>query len=87
MHLKPGPSHIGPYWRLELTPYWPKYGRIRLIPYLARPDDDAVMRIIKKALNKSGNTVYQLPEQATIEALIDELNSGSLERHSTTMGM
>jgi hypothetical protein len=37
MPLKYGSDHIGPYWHLELTPYWPKYGRIRMIPYLARP--------------------------------------------------
>jgi hypothetical protein len=42
----------------------------------------AVMRFIKNALNLSGHTVYKLPGQSNLEALIDELYSGTSDQHS-----
>jgi hypothetical protein len=49
--------------------------------------DGATMRLVKTALNKSGHTVYQLPGQSNLEALIDELYSGTPNQHNDVMSL
>jgi hypothetical protein len=44
--------------------------------------DGAVMRFTKNALNLSGHTVYKLPGESNLEALIDELYSGTPDQHT-----
>jgi hypothetical protein len=44
--------------------------------------DGAVMRFIKNALNLFGHTVYKLPGQSNLEALIDELYRGTPDQHT-----
>jgi hypothetical protein len=49
--------------------------------------DCATMRLVKTALNQSGHTVYQLPGQSNLEALIDELYSSTPDQHNTVLSL
>jgi hypothetical protein len=49
--------------------------------------DGATMRLVKTALNQSGHTVYQLPGQSNLEALIDELYSSTPDQHNTVLSL
>jgi hypothetical protein len=49
--------------------------------------DGATMRLMKTALNNSGHTDYQLPEQSNLEALIDELYSVTPNIHNDIMSL
>jgi hypothetical protein len=49
--------------------------------------DGAVMRFIKTALYLSGHTIYQVSGQSNLEALIDELYTGTPDQHSTVTNL